>query len=128
MFAVYMFHLQDFHSEFQIRHSTKTKILVADETADESFLMTSPNEQEYDAPGWLIMSPKRISRKFFKQEDQSSIISVYNQEPDGFVVTEDSNDMMVNSSEDLGLKLHANTTSDFSQLRISNDLVNQPKV
>ena len=44
MFAVYMFHLQDFHSEYEYnkRHSVTAKNDVAEEKADESLLVTSP--------------------------------------------------------------------------------------
>lgn len=44
MFAVYMFHLQDFHSEYEYnkRHKATEKNDVAEETADESLLVTSP--------------------------------------------------------------------------------------
>ena len=44
MFAVYMFHLQDFHSEYEYnkRHKATEDNDVAEEKADESLLMTSP--------------------------------------------------------------------------------------
>ena len=101
IFAVYLIHLQDFRAEFKMMKTAKKEVVREDET-DESLFIAEPIEQDHNPPGWMILSPKKIGRKYFVNEFTSSTLSYCKKDRETDALT--VKNMLVNSSDDLGLK------------------------